>query len=126
MSDKTKYVILVGDGMVDRPGDFAEGQTPLAAATIPSMDIIAACGTAGLVRTIPPGMDPGSDVANMALMGYDPGKFYTGRAPLEAASMGVDLTPDQVAFRCNLVNIQPGPGGSWTRIRSWAPTAPGT
>ncbi len=111
MDMKTKYVILVGDGMADRPEDFPGGLTPLAAALTVNMDRVASEGEAGLVRTVPPGMDPGSDVANMALLGFDPMRYYSGRAPIEAASMGVELAPGQVAYRCNLVHIEPSPSG---------------
>ncbi|MBW1953378.1 MAG: cofactor-independent phosphoglycerate mutase, partial [Deltaproteobacteria bacterium] len=106
-----KYVILIGDGMGDYPLPELEGQTPLQAAPTPNMDFLATHGELGLVRTIPPGMEPGSDVANMAIMGYDPGRYHTGRAPLEAASMGVYLKPEEVAFRCNLVTLRHAPGG---------------
>lgn len=105
MEDRTKYIIMVGDGMADRPGDFPGEKTPLAAAETPNLDLAASRGEAGLVATVPAGMDPGSDVANMSLLGCDPHKFYSGRAPLEAASMGIELGPDQVAYRCNLVHI---------------------
>ena len=102
--NKTKYVLLVGDGMADYPLRELGGKTPLEAAETPHMDRVAACRV-GLARTIPPGMEPGSDVANLSLFGYDPGKYYSGRAPLEAVSMGVELKPEQVAFRMNLVNL---------------------
>src|SRR5512138_3600145 len=107
MTDKTKYIILVGDGMADRPGDFPGGRTPLVEAATPNMDRMASLGEAGMAATIPRGMEPGSDVANMALLGYDPHRYYSGRAPLEAASLGVDLAPGQTAFRCNLVHLEP-------------------
>ncbi len=101
---KTKYVFLVGDGMADYPLDELGGKTPLQVAATPHMDRIAACRL-GLVRTIPDGMEPGSDTANLCLLGYDPKVYHTGRAPLEAASMGVALKPNQVAFRMNLVTL---------------------
>jgi 2,3-bisphosphoglycerate-independent phosphoglycerate mutase len=101
-----KYVILIGDGMADYPLDELQGRTPLAAAKTPNMDFLATHGDLGLVRTIPEGMEPGSDVANLAIMGYDPAVYHTGRAPLEAASMGVNLAPQEVAFRCNLVTLR--------------------
>ena len=101
---KTKYLILVGDGMADYPIEELGGKTPLEAARTPHMDRIAACRV-GLVQTIPPGMDPGSDIANLALLGYEPHVYPKGRAPLEAASMGVKLGSDQVAFRLNLVTL---------------------
>jgi 2,3-bisphosphoglycerate-independent phosphoglycerate mutase len=101
---KTKYIVLVGDGMADYPLQELGGKTPLQAAETPNMDRIAACRV-GLVRTIPDGMEPGSDVANLSLLGYDPRVYHTRRAPFEAASMGVDLKPDEVAFRMNLVTL---------------------
>ena len=100
-----KLVILLGDGMADHPIEALEGKTPLEAAETPNMDRIAREGRGGLARNVPPGMPPGSDVANLSVMGYDPERYYTGRAPLEAAAMGVSLGPEDVAFRCNLVNV---------------------
>ena len=100
----TKFILLVGDGMADYPIAELGGRTPLEAAKTPNMDRIAACRT-GLVETIPAGMDPGSDVANLSLLGYDPSVYHTGRAPFEAASMGVSLSPSEVAFRLNLVTL---------------------
>ena len=100
-----KLVILLGDGMADHPIDALDGKTPLEAAETPNMDRIARAGRGGLATTVPAGMPPGSDVANLAVMGYDPERYYSGRAPLEAAAMGVALGPDDVAFRCNLVNV---------------------
>lgn len=104
ISRSTKYIVLVGDGMGDYPLDELGGRTPLEAARTPFMDRIAACRV-GLLKTIPDGMEPGSDVANLSLLGYDPRKYHTGRSPLEAASMGLTLTPAQVAFRMNLVTL---------------------
>jgi 2,3-bisphosphoglycerate-independent phosphoglycerate mutase len=101
-----KYAILIGDGMADYPMEELRGRTPLAAAKTPNMDFLATQGELGLARTIPDGMEPGSDVANLSIMGYDPATFHTGRAPLEAASMGVSLGPQDVAFRCNLVTLR--------------------
>ncbi len=106
-----KYVILIGDGMADYPMEELGGRTPLAAAKTPNMDFLATQGDLGLARTIPEGMEPGSDVANLAIMGYDPAKYHTGRAPLEAASMGVSLETQDVAFRCNLVTLRHEAGG---------------
>ena len=91
--------------MADRPLDALGGKTPLEAARTPTMDRIAKQGRLGLVKTIPDGFQPGSDVANMVIMGYDPAEYFSGRGPLEAASMGVKLGPDEVAFRCNLVQL---------------------
>ena len=100
-----KYVLLVGDGMGDYPLPELGGKTPLQVARTPNMDRIAACRI-GLVRTIPPGMEPGSDVANLSLLGYDPTIYHTRRGPFEAASMGVKLGPEDVAFRMNLVTLE--------------------
>lgn len=100
-----KYIMLVGDGMCDRPIKELGGKTPLEAARIPYMNRIAKEGEVGIATTIPARFAPASDVANLALLGYDPDKYYTGRAPLEAADLGVELKEDDVAFRCNLVTI---------------------
>jgi len=100
-----KYIVLLGDGMADYPLPELQGRTPLQAAHTPHMDRIAAEGTLGLIDTIPAGFTPGSDVANLSVLGYDPTVYHTGRAPLEAASMEVNLAPDDVAFRCNLVTF---------------------
>lgn len=105
MAEKRKYILMVGDGMGDYPMEELGGRTPLQAAKTPNMDSIASKGVVGEVKTIPEGMDPGSDVATLSLMGYDPGQYHTGRSPLEAAAMGVDLGPEDVAFRCNLVTL---------------------
>jgi 2,3-bisphosphoglycerate-independent phosphoglycerate mutase len=101
-----KYVILVGDGMGDYPLAQLEGRTPLQAAATPNLDELARRGELGLARTIPAGMEPGSDIANLAIMGYDPARYHTGRAPLEAAALGVALAPEEMAFRCNLVTLR--------------------
>ncbi len=100
-----KYVILLGDGMADYPTDKLGGKTPLQCAFTPHLDQIATEGTLGLVDTIPEGMQPGSDVATLSVLGYDPAQNYTGRGPLEAASMGINLGPNDIAYRCNLVTI---------------------
>jgi len=100
-----KYIILIGDGMADNPMNELGGKTPLEAAKTPNMDALASGGKFGLFATVPPGYPPGSDVANLSVLGYDPRKYYTGRAPLEAASIGVKLGPADVAFRCNLVTL---------------------
>jgi 2,3-bisphosphoglycerate-independent phosphoglycerate mutase len=100
-----KYVVLLGDGMADYPTSMLGGKTPLQCAFTPFLDQIAAEGTLGLVDTIPAGFTPGSDVANLSVLGYDPSQTYTGRGPLEAASMGIGLGPNDVAYRCNLVTI---------------------
>ncbi len=101
-----KYVILVGDGMGDYPIPQLGGRTPLETAAIPHLDLLARQGELGRARTIPQGMEPGSDIANLAIMGYDPARYHTGRAPLEAAALGVALKPEEVAFRCNLVTLR--------------------
>ncbi len=103
-AESTKYILLVPDGMADRPMPELDGKTPMEVAEKPNMDLLAANGRVGMVQTIPEGMDPGSDVAAMSLMGYDPRTYYTGRAPIEAASMRVPLDTKDVAFRCNLVS----------------------
>ena len=100
-----KYILLVGDGMGDLPVPELDNKTPLEAAEKPTIDLLAKKGELLLVKTVPEGYKPGSDVANLSLLGYEPEKYYTGRAPLEAASMGVKIAPDEIAFRCNLVTI---------------------
>lgn len=100
-----KFAILIGDGMADRPLESLGGRTPLEVAKTPWMDSMASEGILGLVSTIPKGFSPGSDIANLVILGYDPAVHYTGRGPLEAASMGVELSPGDVAFRCNLVHL---------------------
>ena len=106
-----KYLILVGDGMGDYPVEEIGGKTPLEAAHIPTIDALCQKGEFFLNQTVPAGYPPGSDVANMSLMGYDPAAYYTGRAPLEAAAMGIKLAPDEIAFRCNLVTLDHAPDG---------------
>jgi 2,3-bisphosphoglycerate-independent phosphoglycerate mutase len=100
-----KYLILIGDGMADRPVKELGNKTPLMAARTPNMDALAQHGELGLARTIPAGMPKGSEIANLSIFGYDPRRFYTGRGPLEAASIGVKLGPDDCAFRLNLVTL---------------------
>src|SRR5579883_3655860 len=107
-----KYVIIHGDGMADWPCEELNGRTPLEAAHKPTMDLIAARGELGLVATIPPGMPSGSDVGTMTMLGYDPAQYHTGRAPIEAASQGIELAPDDVVFRMNLVTIRPDASGN--------------
>jgi len=101
-----KYIVIIGDGMTDRPLKELGGETPLQRAFTPNMDRLAQEGIIGSVRTVPPGYHPGSDVANLSILGYDPRKYYTGRAPLEAASIGVALGDNDVAYRCNLVTLR--------------------
>lgn len=103
-----KYVVLLGDGMADWPLEALGGRTPLQAAHKPNMDLIARKGRCGLARTVPEGMTPGSDVANLSIMGYDPRRYYTGRAPLEAAAMRIPLGEKEIAFRCNFVTVMDG------------------
>ena len=100
-----KYIILIGDGMSDDPIKELGGRTPLQAAKTPNMDMLAQKGSIGLVKNVPDGYPPGSDVAILSVLGYDPAKYYTGRSPLEAASIGVNLAPDDLAVRCNLVTL---------------------
>ena len=100
-----KYIVILGDGMADRPLEQLSGRTPLEAANKPVMDTLASMGEMGMVQTVPAGMQPGSDVANLAVMGYDPLSNYSGRSPLEALSVGVCMEPDDVIFRCNLVTV---------------------
>lgn len=100
-----KYVVILGDGMADEPIARLDGKTPLEYADTPAMDELARVSEIGMVRTIPEGMSPGSDTANLSVMGYDPKIYYTGRSPLEALSIGVDMKTDDVAIRCNLVTL---------------------
>lgn len=104
-----KYIVVLGDGMADYPVEELGGKTPLQAARKPRIDSLARLGEMGMVKTVPESLPPASDVANLAVMGYDPAKYYTGRSPIEAVSMGIDLAPTDVAFRCNLVSLsEPG------------------
>ncbi len=105
MDQGMKYVVIVGDGMADYPVESINGKTPLMVARKPNMDWLAKHGSVGLVRTVPDGFNPGSEIANLSIFGYDPLKYYTGRGPLEAASLGVELKKDDLAFRCNLVTL---------------------
>lgn len=100
-----KYVIVLGDGMADRPIEKLGGMTPLEYAKTPQMDALAAAGEIGMVHTIPEGMSPGSDTANLSVLGYDPKIYYSGRSPLEALSIGVDMKPTDVSLRCNIVTL---------------------
>ena len=103
-----KYIVLVGDGMADYPIPELGGLTPLQAADTPNMDFIAKHGKCGVAKTVPDNKPPGSDVANLSIMGYDPDKYYSGRGPLEAASIGINLEKDDIAFRCNLITEKNG------------------
>lgn len=100
-----KYVIILGDGMADEPIAQLGEKTPLAYAATPVMDALAAVSEVGMAKTIPVGMKPGSDTANLAVLGYNPRQYYTGRSPLEALSIGVDMKPEDIALRCNIVTI---------------------
>ena len=100
-----KYVVVLGDGMADWPLESLGGGTPLSCARTPAMDALARVSEIGTVATIPEGMAPGSDTANLSVMGYDPRKYYTGRSPLEALSIGVDMKDTDVVYRCNLVTL---------------------
>ena len=103
-----KYVIVVGDGMADYPDEDFLGKTPLQVATHPNMDLIAAKGRSGMLKTIPEGMEAGSDTANLSILGYDPRRIRVGRGPLEAASLGVELGDEDLALRCNLITEENG------------------
>ncbi len=100
-----KYIVVLGDGMADRPIDKIGGITPLEYADTPVMDKLAAMSEVGLSANIPAGMKPGSDTANLAVLGYNPEKYYTGRSPLEALSIGVDMEDTDIAIRCNIVTL---------------------
>lgn len=100
-----KYVVILGDGMADMPIAELGNQTPLAYASTPKMDELAAKGEIGMVHTIPDGMNPGSDTANLSVLGYNPRKYYSGRSPLEALSIGVPMKDTDVALRCNIVTL---------------------
>jgi len=103
-----KYIIIIADGMEDRPIKELGNKTPLEAANTTNMDHMAKNGRIGIVQTIPEGMAPGSDVGNISVLGYDPRGCFTGRAPLEAASKSIVLSDDEIAFRCNLVTVEDG------------------
>jgi 2,3-bisphosphoglycerate-independent phosphoglycerate mutase len=101
-----KYIVVLGDGMADEPIEALGNRTPLEYASTPNMDRMAREGASGMLRTIPDGYEAGSDIANMAVLGYAPETYYTGRGPLEALSMAVDLAPADIAYRCNLVTVE--------------------
>ncbi len=100
-----KYIVILGDGMADLPLEELKNKTPLQCAKKPTIDNLARKGIVGMVKTVPDGIAPGSDVANLSVMGYNPKKYYTGRSPLEAVSIGIDLADTDIAFRCNLVTL---------------------
>ncbi len=108
-----KYVVVLGDGMADEPLEQLGGMTPLEYAKTPEMDRLAMVSEIGLAKTIPDGMKPGSDTANLAVLGYNPKQYYTGRSPLEALSIGVDMKPTDVALRCNIVTLSEEEGISY-------------
>lgn len=103
-----KYIVVLGDGMADEPLAELDGKTPIEYAETPNMDRVAREGACGLLHTVKDIYEPGSDVANLSVLGYDPGTCYTGRGPLEAASMGIDLAPTDYAYRFNLVTVRRG------------------
>lgn len=103
-----KYIVIIGDGMADYPVPELNGRTPLEAANTPNLDRLASEGKMGLIKTVPDGMEPDSSIANLAILGYDPRRYYTGRGPLEAGAMRIHLGDKDVAFRCNLVTVQEG------------------
>ncbi len=111
-----KYIILVGDGMGDLPLSELGGRTPLEAAKTPFMDHLCQHGELFRLQTVPTEMQPGSDIANLTLLGYKPQNFYSGRAPLEAASMGIKLADNEVAYRCNLVTLEKNADGALTMV----------
>ena len=100
-----KYIVLLGDGMADLPNEKLKGNTPLELANKPHIDSMAKRSICGMVSTVPDGMKPGSDVANLSVIGYDPLKYYSGRSPLEALSIGIDMASDDLSVRCNLVTL---------------------
>ena len=102
-----KYLIVVPDGSADDPIDSLGGKTPLEAAALPNIDALAARGEIGFCKTVPDGISPGSDSANLSVMGYDPRVYLTGRSPLEAAAIGVNMQADDIAFRVNFVTVDP-------------------
>lgn len=100
-----KYIVVLGDGMADEPIEALGGKTPLAYADTKMMDQLSKKGEVGMVHTIPDGMKPGSDTANLSVLGYDPKRYYSGRSPLEALSIGVPMKETDIAIRCNIVTI---------------------
>ena len=116
-----KYVVCVPDGCADAPVAALGGRTPLEVAAMPTLAALARRGEVGRAAVIPPGLPPGSDVGNMSIIGYDPTRYHTGRAPIEAAALGLKLQPDQVAYRCNLVTI--GDDGTMLDFAGGHPTS---
>jgi 2,3-bisphosphoglycerate-independent phosphoglycerate mutase len=117
-----KYVVFVPDGCADEPIAELGDKTPLEAAGMPRLAALAERGEVGRAAVIPPGLPPGSDVGNMAILGFDPARFHTGRAPIEAAAMGVELAPDEIAYRCNLVTLSSEPAPSMVDFAAGHPT----
>jgi 2,3-bisphosphoglycerate-independent phosphoglycerate mutase len=111
-----KYVVCVPDGCADEPVAELDGRTPLEAAAMPTLARLAARGEVGRAAVIPAGYPPGSDVGNMSILGFDPARYHTGRAPIEAAALGIELGPDEVAYRCNLVTIEDDAAGTPTMV----------
>jgi 2,3-bisphosphoglycerate-independent phosphoglycerate mutase len=118
---RVKYVICVPDGCADEPLARLGGRTPLEVASMPTLARLAARGEVGRAAVIPPKMAPGSDVGNMSILGYDPARYHTGRAPIEAAALGLRLGPDRVAYRCNLVTV--GPDGTMVDFAGGHPSS---
>jgi 2,3-bisphosphoglycerate-independent phosphoglycerate mutase len=116
-----KYVVCVPDGCADEPSEQLGGRTPLEVASMPTLAKLAARGRLGRAAVIPPGLPPGSDVGNMSIFGYDPARYHTGRAPIEAAALGLKLGPDRVAYRCNLVTL--GTDGTMVDFAGGHPTS---
>ena len=102
---KMKYIIVLGDGMADEPIEALGNKTPLAYAATPEMDKLSKKSEIGMVHTIPEGMKPGSDTANLSVLGYDPAIYYSGRSPLEALSIGVPMQETDISLRCNIVTV---------------------
>ena len=112
-----KYVVVLGDGMADEPIARLNGRTPLAYANTPALDVLSQKSEIGMVSTIPEGMKPGSDTANLSVMGYDPKKYYSGRSPLEALSIGVPMKDTDIALRCNIVTLSEEEGIPFAKRR---------
>jgi 2,3-bisphosphoglycerate-independent phosphoglycerate mutase len=120
VAGRDKYVVCVPDGAADEPLEQLGGRTPLEAAQLPTFAALARRGEVGRAATIPDGFPPGSDVGNLSILGYDPARYHTGRAPIEAAAMGLQLADDQVAYRCNLVTV--GADGTMVDFAGGHPT----